>query len=227
TPSRGDDHEIIDRAIHSQHNNDAPTGCNQSGAEMSVYKRDKRGKRVPDNAPGTWGYDFTEDGVRYRKSLPKVETKKEARAVERHAQHKVQTGAADQETIQELKSHVAELNAKLKAINSNKAGDKEIKFEDFVNNEYLPEKKTFNPETYVYYEHVAKVFCAHFKGRLIHEITAGDVRAFRKERAEGKTRRGGARAVGTLNRERAQLSGVFQLAVENGYITNNPARSVK
>ncbi|HEX5080506.1 MAG TPA: hypothetical protein VFY40_00570 [Blastocatellia bacterium] len=52
---------------------------------MSVYKRDKRGKRVKDNEPGTWCYDFTEEGVRYRKSLPRVKTKKEAKAVERHA----------------------------------------------------------------------------------------------------------------------------------------------
>jgi len=194
---------------------------------VSVYKRDKRGERVKDNEPGTWCYDFTEEGVRHRKSLPKVRTKKEARAVERHAQHKVQTGAADQETIRELKSELAAVNTKLKAINSNKAGDKEIKFEDFFNTEYLPEKLVFNPETYSQYEHMAKIFCAYFKGKMMHEITPGDIRAFRQERAESKTRTGGARSIATLNRERAQLSGVFQLAVDNGYIVNNPARNVK
>ncbi|HEY8461111.1 MAG TPA: site-specific integrase, partial [Blastocatellia bacterium] len=35
------------------------------------------------------------------------------------------------------------------------------------------------------------------------------------------------RAIGTLNRERAQLSGVFQMAVDTGYIFSNPARKVK
>lgn len=193
---------------------------------VSVYKRDKRGKRVKDSEPGTWCYDFTEEGIRHRKSLPKVKTKKEAKAVERHAQHKVQTGAADQETIQTLKGQVAELNAELKKINSNKAGE-EIRFEDFIKTVYLPEKKTFNPETYAHCEHITKIFCAYFKGRLVHEITPGDIRAFRQERASSKTKKGRDRAIGTLNRERAQLSGVFQLAVDNGYITNNPARKVK
>ncbi|HEX5080505.1 MAG TPA: site-specific integrase [Blastocatellia bacterium] len=115
----------------------------------------------------------------------------------------------------------------MKNINSNKAGDKEIKFEDFIDSEYLPEKKTYNPDTYAHYELMAEVFSAHFKGRFIHEVTAGDIRAFRQERANSKTRTGTDRAIGTLNREIRQLSGVFQLAVENGYIKNNFARVVK
>jgi hypothetical protein len=145
SPAPSDDNE---RELTAQDTADIMTALQPAAPTrsetVSVYKRDKRGKRVPDNQPGTWCYDFTEESIRHRKSLPKVKTKKEAKAVERHAQHKVQTGAADQELIRDLKSQIAELNAGMKKINSNKVGDKEIKFEDFINNEYLPEKKIYN-----------------------------------------------------------------------------------
>ncbi|MBO0861376.1 MAG: tyrosine-type recombinase/integrase, partial [Chloracidobacterium sp.] len=226
TPS--EDAGGIDPAETDQDNGDAPAGCTDSGAQtVSVYKRNKLGRRVEDDEAGTWNYDFTEDSVRHRKALRHVHTRKEAEAVEHHQRIKVLTGAADQELIKDLTNQIAELNAQVKGINSNKAGDKEIKFEDFIKQEYLPEKLLSNPETYREHESQAKVYSAFFKGRLMHEITPADVRAYRQERLNGQKRGGGSRAISTLNKETWRLSGVFQLAVQNGYIKQNVAHSVK
>jgi integrase len=224
-----DAREIIDLAATGQHNDDASAGCNQPEATqpMSVYKRDKRGKRVPDSQAGVWNVDHTINGVRRRKAFPDAKTRKEAETIEHNERLKVHTGAADQELIRDLRNQVAELKAEVKGINSNKAGDKEIKFEDFIELEYLPEKLIYNPETYRDHENQAKVYSAYFKGKLMHEITSADVRAYRQERLNGEKRGGGSRMISTLNKEIRRLSGVFELAVGNGYITRNVARAVK
>jgi len=227
--SNTDAPEIIDLAEAGQHNDGVPAGCNQPGANtVSVYKRDKLGKRVEDHEAGTWNTDHTVNGVRRRKSHKHVKTRKECEAVEHNERIKALTGEADQELIRDLRNQVAELKAEVKGINSNKAGDKEIKFEDFIDLEYLPEKLVYNPETYRDHENQAKVYSAYFRGRLLHTITSADVRAYRQERlAPGEKRGGGDRAISTANKEVSRLSGVLQLAVENGYVTRNVARAVK
>ncbi len=201
---------------------------------MSVYKRDKTGKKVKDKEPGTWNYDFMYDGVRYRKALPKIKTKTEAEAAENAKYIEVTTDVTARlqdltDQVRILKSELevrnrAEIEAKK---NRNKAGDQEIEFEEFVNTVYLPEKQTYNPETYFQFAHIAKIFCAHFKGKMMHEIATADVRAFRRTRAEGLTNRGRPRALASLNRERNQLSGIFELAVDNEVIIANPVHKVK
>jgi integrase len=191
---------------------------------MACYKRDHKGRRVPDNKPGIWCYDFMWEGVRYRKSLRGVETRKQAEAIERAKRFEIQTGAA---SLKGMEEEMRRLREEIAALKSNKGRSQEIEFEQFVETVYLPHKLKFNPETYCLFKRMAKVFCAHFKGRMMHEITPADVQAFRQKRAEGITNRGGARALATLNRERNQLSGVFSLAVENEIIVANPVHKVR
>jgi len=191
---------------------------------MAVYKRDNKGRRVPDEKPGIWCYDFMEDGVRYRKSLRHVETKSKAEAIEIAKRFEVLTGVA---CLKGMEEEMRRLREEIAALKSNKGRSQEIEFERFVETVYLPHKEKFNPETYCLFKRMAKVFCAHFKGKMMHEITPADVQAFRQKRAEGKTNRGAARALATLNRERNQLSGIFSLAVENEIIVSNPCHKVK
>jgi hypothetical protein len=63
------------------------------------------------------------------------------------------------------------------------------------------------------FAHIAKVFCANFKGKMTHEIAPADIQVNRQKRAEGITNRDRPRSLASLNRERSQLSGIFQLAV--------------
>jgi integrase len=164
------------------------------------------------------------EGVRYRKSLRGVETRKQAEAIERAKRFEVQTGAA---SLKGMEEEMRRLREEIAALKSNKGRSQEIEFEQFVETVYLPHKLKFNPETYCLFKRMAKVFCVYFKGRMMHEITPADVQAFRQKRAEGITNRGGSRALATLNRERNQLSGVFSLALENEIIVANPVHKVK
>jgi integrase len=168
---------------------------------MSVFKRGKHGRKVKNNEPGTWNYSFMYKGRRYRQALPGVETKSKASEIERKKKVALVEGNADE--------------------------TREILFEQFVLTVYLPHKKTVNKDTCYMFENMAKVFRAHFKGKMLHEITSADVQAFRQKRAEGITNKGRERALATLNRERNQLSGIFSLAVDNGYIAVNPVKKVK
>ena len=191
---------------------------------MAVYKRDKTGRRVPDNKPGIWCYDFMEDGERYRKSLRRVQTKSEARAIERAKRFEVQTGA---ERLKGMEEEMRRLREEIAALKSNKGRSQEVEFEQFIETTYLPHKLKFNPETYCLFKRMATIFCDHFRGKMMHEITPADVQAFRQKRAEGKTNRGAERSLATLNRERNQLSGIFSLAVENEIIVSNPVHKVR
>ncbi len=72
-----------------------------------------------------------------------------------------------------------------------------------------------------------EVICAFFKGKTFGDITPMLVEHFKKQRREGLTRRGTKRNMATVNRELAQLSKIFSLAVDNDYCQLNPCRKVR
>jgi integrase len=200
---------------------------------MSVFKRDpKTGRTVKDNQPGVWYYNFQHKGQRYIQALPGITSKAQAKAIEQAKRFEVFSGvAAQQETrqeIQRLTEQVSALQSELakKISESNKAGDKEIPFERFVET-WLTNKRIANKDSFPDYEHASKLYLKQFKGRMLHAITTADVESFRQARAPGLTNRGTPRAKATLDKEIAILSGLFSMGRSLGYIRSNPCKGVK
>lgn len=67
-----------------------------------------------------------------------------------------------------------------------------------------------------------RVLTAHFGKRRIRSITHGDLMAFREARLAEPTVRGGARTIGTVNRELMVLRRMFNVAEREGWIVRNP-----
>jgi integrase len=200
---------------------------------MSVFKRDpKTGRTVKDNQPGVWYYKFQHKGKPYIQALPGITSKAQAKAIEQAKRFEVFSGVAAhqemQQDIQRLTQQVAALQSELAKKNSesNKAGDKEILFERFVDI-WLTDKRIANADSFPDYEHASKLYLKQFKGWMLHTITTADVESFRQSRAAGRTNRGTARAKATLDKEIAILSGLFSMAVRLGYLRSNPCKGVK
>src|SRR5215475_3759167 len=100
---------------------------------MACYKRDHKGRRVPDNKPGIWCYDFMWEGVRYRKSLRGVETRKQAEAIERAKRFEVQTAAA---SLKGMEEEMRRLREEIVALKSNKGRSQAVEFEQFMETTY-------------------------------------------------------------------------------------------
>jgi integrase len=198
---------------------------------MSVFKRDPRtGRTVRGNQPGTWGYNFYHKGKRYIQSLPGITSKAEAKAIEQAKRFEVYSGIAAQQetqrTIEKLTDEIADLRRQLESKDSNKAGDREILFEKFADI-FFAHKRVANKQSENQYRGSVKVYKAQWAGQMLHTITTADVEAFRQTRAETPTRFKRARAKATLDLEIAILSGLFTMAIEQGYIRSNPCSGVK
>jgi integrase len=198
---------------------------------VSVFKRDpKTGRTVKDNQPGTWGYNFYHKGKRYIQSLPGVTSKAQAKAIEQAKRFEVYSGITAQQetqrTIQKLTDEIADLRRQLESKDSNKAGDREILFEKFAD-VFFAHKRIANKQSVEHYQHKVKLYKAQWTGRMLHTITTADVEAFRQTRADEPTRFGKPRAKATLDLEIAILSGLFTMAIEQGYIRSNPCAGVK
>lgn len=95
----------------------------------------------------------------------------------------------------------------------------EIKFTDFVDNDYLPlHAKGMKDERNM--KRICEVFKKRFGAKYLHEISSSMILQFKKERM-------GKAADNTINNELNYLSGVFTKAIEWGKATLNPVRRVK
>ena len=95
----------------------------------------------------------------------------------------------------------------------------EIKFSDFVDNDYLPlHAKGMKDERNI--KRICEVFKKRFGSKYLHEITSAMVLQFKKERI-------GKAADNTINNELNYLSGVFTKAIEWDKATLNPVHRVK
>lgn len=148
-----------------------------------------------------WYYKFTIRGVTYKRAIPEARTKRQAELVERQARQAVFEGRYGRQAGTES-------------------------FTKFVDEVYIPWAKA-NKRSWYHDTRYAVVICEFFKGKTFADITPMLVEHFKKNRREGLTQRGATRNMATVNRELAQLSKIFSLAVDNGYCENNPCRKVR
>lgn len=149
----------------------------------------------------SWHLDKRINGTRYRQVLPGARTQKQAEQMAAVIITEIVTGAYH----------------KRKAKTS---------LESFIKEKWLPWAKN-NKQTYQNDVSSAKVFCRFFRGKALCDLAPFDIERFKQERSREVTRRGAQRSQATVNRELAQLSSVFRLAMDNGYIDSNPCRRVR
>jgi integrase len=169
---------------------------------MAVYLRGScKRKHKHTGACQTWYYKFTIRGTTYKRSIPEAQTRKQAEQVERQARQDVFDGTYGRAAGTES-------------------------FTKFVREVFLvwsrEHKRSFRHD-----ELFSEVACAFFAGKAFRDISPLLVEKFKQHRRSGITSHKQQRSAATVNRELAQLSKVFSLAVDYGYWTQNPCRKVK
>ncbi len=147
---------------------------------------------------------FEFDGNSYKRRLPEKTTKKQAEKVETKWKHQ------------------------LFFEKSGILSDKEILFEDFLIEYYLPyaeqnhSKVTFDNEV-----RICKAAMPYFGGRHLRQIKAADVEKFKACRANLETQHKTPRKPATVHRELSIISKVFSLGIKNDYLEYNPCSRVE
>lgn len=161
-----------------------------------MIPRDKRSKTA-----GTWYFDFTIAGQRYREAVREARTQAQAERAEIAAKEEVYRGRYGLR--------------------------KSPEFAVFVRRVYLPHaeqnKRSYRQSDAVY----APVLIRFFGDRRLAEITPMLIEQFKRQRREGVTVRGTIRAPASVNRELECLSRIFSFAIDNGLLSANPCRKVK
>ena len=170
---------------------------------MAVYKRDGFGRIIPKNkinsTKGTWYVDKMIRGKRYRFAVPEATTRRQAERAEA-----------------KLKTEIFEARYGSKGKSS---------FVKFVDEVYLPWSKE-NKRSWKHDELYAKIIKDFFRGYNFEDISPLLIEKFKRTRRAGLTNRGEQRAASTVNREMAQLSKMFSLALKLGFCSENPCRRV-
>jgi integrase len=170
---------------------------------MTVYKRDRFGHIIPKNkinsTKGTWYVDKMIRGRRYRFAVPEATTRRQAERAEA-----------------KLKTEIFEARYGSKGKSS---------FVKFVDEVYLPWSKE-NKRSWKHDELYAKIIKDFFRGYNFEDISPLLIEKFKRTRRAGMTNRGEQRATSTVNREMAQLSKMFSLALKLGFCSENPCRRV-
>jgi len=147
-------------------------------------------------------FDF--DGKEYKRRLPERTTKKQAEKIETKWKHQ------------------------LFFEKSGIISDKEILFEDFLTEYYLPfaennhSKVTFDNEV-----RICKASLPYFGGKNMRQIKAAEIDKFKHYRANLKTQHNTPRKPATVLRELSIISKVFSLAVINDFLEYNPCSRVE
>ena len=149
-----------------------------------------------------WVCDFYYNGERIIKTLKFARTKKEAEQAEAVIMNQVFKRAYG-------------LDAK---------PDK--KFVVFVIDIFLPyseaNKKSFQSDVYI-----CRVLVKTFKGKNLGQITSLMIEDFKQKFLNTPTKHGKPRSRATVNYHLSILSKIFSMAVDAGFIENNPCRKVK
>jgi len=172
--------------------------------QMAVYKRFsgkriKRGDKNYDRA--TWYYKFVIKGVTYHRAVREAKTLAQAKEAE---------------------------DAVRNAIFQNRYGQMTDRttFSSFIKSVYLDYVEQNNTNIYskkIFIQELEK----HFGDRLLKEITPQDCRNYITARRKQPTIHGRTRKGSSINKELSTLSKIFNLAIEEGKIENNPMRFVK
>jgi len=150
---------------------------------------------------GTWIYDFMVRGVRYRETIPEAQTKHEALQVEADARRAVYEGRYGRQM-------------------------RSVSFENFAREVFLPYAEQ-NRKRHSQDEKIVNTFIEFFKGRALQEIPPMLVEQYKKKAAQTYTPRKTKPKASTINQKLAVLHRVFSLAMENGYLSQNPVANVK
>ncbi len=168
---------------------------------MPVYQRKCQTCKKPCKHKKVWYYDFCIRYKRYTRAIPEARTKWQAERAEAKAKEEVYQGKYGKEPS----------NVPLK---------------NFIEKVYLPwskqEKRSWRND-----ESRSKALIAYFKTKRMREIVQLNVKAFKKERLNSLTERGGFRAPASVDRELQLLSRIFSLAIERGLVNDNPCKGVK
>jgi integrase len=148
-----------------------------------------------------WLYDFMIRGVRYRESIPEAQNRHEALQAEAHARKSVYEGRYGRAMRSTL-------------------------FEKFVEEVFLPYAHT-NRRRHDQDARVVKTFVDFFKGRALQEIPPMLIEQWKKKALRTPTPKGAAPKASTVNQKLAVLNRVFTLAVENGFLSQNPVAKVR
>ncbi len=153
------------------------------------------------NSAGNWFVDLCIDGVRFRKVIREARTLAQARRAEDYYRDQIFR-----------KKYIPQVKRKLVV--------------EFVNEVFLPYSRT-NKRSHSDDLRITRIICEFFEGKSLHEITPGEIEAYKRLRNETPVRGGGQRAPATINRELAVLGRILTMAVDEEYIDNNPVRRVR
>lgn len=105
---------------------------------------------------------------------------------------------------------------------------KEINFEDFLAQHFLPFAKThYSPDGYKNVIVICKSVLPFLKGMQIRKITASDIEKFKTYRQNLKTKHNKTRQTSTVHREINIVSKIFNIAVKNDFIDYNPCSRIE
>lgn len=147
---------------------------------------------------------FEFDGNIYKRRLPEKIIKKQAEKIETKWKHQ------------------------LFFEKSGIVSDKDILFEDFLIEYYLPfaeqnhSKVTFDNEV-----RICKASLPYFGGKHLRQIKAADIEKFKNYRANLETQHGTPRKPATVLRELSIISKIFSLAIRNDFLEYNPCSRVE
>ncbi|HKX27146.1 MAG TPA: site-specific integrase [Blastocatellia bacterium] len=172
---------------------------------MSIYKRDSKGKIIPKKlrakTKGTWFYDFTVNGRRYKGAIKGAVLQSQAENYEAEKRIEVFEGRYGKPS-------------------------QTIGFEEFATDRYLKwalqHKRSYRTDKFN-----LKAITAHFKNKILREITTADINTYLQQRREIPTRRGKPRSGASVNREQMLMSAIFRHAIAEGYCETNPVKGIK
>lgn len=148
-----------------------------------------------------FSFDFMIRGVRYRESIPEAQTKHEALKVEADARRAVYEGRYGRQM-------------------------RSMTFELFVKDVFLPYAKT-NRKRHEQDEKVVNGFIEFFRGKALQDIPPFLIEQWKKQAMKTMTLQKTYLKPSTINQKLAVLHRVFSLAVENGYLNQNPVGKVR
>lgn len=146
-------------------------------------------------------YDFMIRRVRYVESIPEAQTKQEALKVEADARRAVYEGRYGRQM-------------------------RSMTFELFVKDIFMSYART-NRKRWEQDEKMVNSFVDFFKGKALQDIPPFLIEQWKKQAMKTLTPLETLPKASTVNQKLSVLHRIFSLAVENGYLTQNPASKVK
>jgi integrase len=150
---------------------------------------------------GRWVFDFMIRRVRYKGSIPEAQNKQQALVVEAQMRQAVFEGRYGRQA-------------------------RSVTLEQFIKDVFLPYAKT-NRKQWEQDERHCQKFSEFFRGRALQEIPPMLIEQYKRQRRDQTTRLGTPRKASSINYELSVLCRIFNLAVENGYLNQNPVSRVR